>query len=158
MAESLAERFWAKVEKKGPDECWKWTGSTHKFGYGIIGAGGRGGGTLYAHRVSWEIHNGPIPDGMCVCHSCDNPPCTNPHHFFLGTRPDNTADMMAKGRHRLRILNGEKHGMAKVTERDVREIRRLRGSVGQSHLARRYGVGVSTISMIQLRRIWRHVV
>lgn len=92
----LTERFWRKVDKSaGPEGCWPWTGSRHGFGYGFVSAGGKRRG---AHRVSWELANGPIPDGLSVCHRCDNPPCVNPAHLFLGTVGDNTRDMMAKGR------------------------------------------------------------
>ena len=94
----LAERFWPKVDVRGPDECWPWR-ATQWRGYGKIGIGGATGTDVRAHRVSWEIHNGPIPAGMLVCHRCDAPSCVNPAHLFLGTQRDNMADMLAKGRH-----------------------------------------------------------
>lgn len=98
---SLADRFWAKVDKRGPDECWLWTGCRKKaFGYGKIGEGRMGQRTLLAHRVSWEITNGSIPDGAMVLHRCDNPPCVNPRHLFLGDQLDNMRDMVSKGRQR----------------------------------------------------------
>ena len=77
--------------------CWTWTRATNKAGYGKIGSG-EGAGTLATHRVSWELTNGPVPDGLFVLHRCDNPPCCNPAHLFLGTSRDNTLDMIAKGR------------------------------------------------------------
>lgn len=95
---SLSERLWEKVDVGRPDECWPWRGSK-KRGYGRIrGEGGRQSRTLFAHRVVWQLEYGPIPFGLCVLHSCDNPPCCNPGHLFLGTNDDNLRDMRSKGR------------------------------------------------------------
>lgn len=81
-------------------ECWLWKGPLSVLGYGrlVVPGGHRGDPKVYAHRLSWEVANGPIPKGMCVLHRCDNPPCIRPSHLFLGTRADNSADMVAKGR------------------------------------------------------------
>lgn len=86
------ERFWQKVEKT--DTCWLWRGSKNTTGYGQL----RTDRLEKAHRISWEIHNGPIPDGLAVLHACDNPPCVNPSHLWLGTQADNARDRQAKGR------------------------------------------------------------
>jgi hypothetical protein len=96
----LAERFWERV-KKGAG-CWLWTGYRMPNGYGRMGAGGwsKNGGSLLAHRVSYELHKGSIPDGICVMHSCDNPRCVNPAHLSLGSQADNMADKARKGRAR----------------------------------------------------------
>lgn len=92
-------RFWRHVSK-GP-ECWLWTGAPNSAGYGMVGEGPAGADRkILAHRLAWEIHFGPIPEGMFVCHHCDTPLCVRPDHLFLGTHTDNMRDMAAKGRQR----------------------------------------------------------
>ena len=92
---TVGERLQRRLVRRG--DCLEWTGYTRAFGYGQLMVDGKCVGT---HRVAWTLANGPIPDGICVLHRCDNPPCCEPAHLFLGTAADNTADMIAKGRHR----------------------------------------------------------
>lgn len=92
---SLADRFWEKVRRAFDDECWEWLACKDTYGYGHIKSEGK---TLGAHRVSWELHFGLIPEGMCILHSCDNSSCVNPLHLFLGTKAANAADRDTKGR------------------------------------------------------------
>lgn len=92
----IENRFWPRVERRGPDECWLWTGKRNAKGYGVIGRNGR---RTIATQISWELAQGsPVPAELLVCHSCDNPPCVNPAHLWLGTNSDNMRDMVAKGR------------------------------------------------------------
>ena len=153
---SIAERFWPKVDKRGVDECWKWLASTQKFGYGTFNLRGK---IQLAHRISWMLHNGPIPKGKgyhgtCVLHHCDNPPCVNPKHLFLGTNNDNMADKVKKGR----IANniGEQNCNAKLTWEQVCEIRvrYAKGGITQTKLGDEFGVTNQNISDIIRGKLW----
>lgn len=151
----LEERFWAKVQKS--EGCWLWTANTTKDRkgnkrYGLLGAGRRGEGMLFAHRVSWELHFGEIPEGLLVLHSCDTPPCVNPAHLFLGTQTDNMQDMAAKGR---RGRTGPLPGAGAKSSLSRRQIHTLRrkGAEGIStkELAEEFGVCIATVRNILLR-------
>jgi hypothetical protein len=143
----LAERFWSKVAIAGPDECWEWTASRTTFGYGQINIDHK---PQRAHRVAWELAHGPIPDGLCVLHSCDNPPCVNPAHLRIGTDAENIVDMWSRERRtRSPRLRGEAHGRAKLTDAQVAAIReRFAAGESQSALGREYGVSQSQVHLI----------
>jgi hypothetical protein len=147
------ERFWSKVRRGADDECWPWIGSRTPFGYGKISTG-NGKPAAVASRVSWRLANGPIPAGLVVCHRCDNPPCVNPAHLFLGTHAENMADARSKGR----VNRGERNGIAKLTEGDVREIRRrrLNGELARL-IAPDFGITHFNVYQIEKRRSWAHV-
>lgn len=163
MRKTLSERFWPKVEKV-PGGCWLWKGATNGDGYGHIAVDAAGRKLMKAHRLAWELANGPIPDGKCVLHRCDTPNCVNPDHLFLGTQLENMRDCKAKGRlipaSRPRsIPAGENNPNARVTETQVREIRlKARAGVCQKLLQAEYGLSRAGIQRIVSRRAWPHVV
>lgn len=120
-AKTMPDRFWAKTIPEPNTGCWLWMGSTWGGGYGQVRINRR---TRFAHRVAWEVSNGPIPNGLFVLHRCDNPPCVNPAHLFLGTHQDNMDDMMRKGRKV--VLTGDRNGMRKHPERSSLNGHRIR--------------------------------
>lgn len=145
-ARPIAERFWAKVQKT--NTCWLWTGSVRKCGHGQLQRGRRGMGVVKVHRLSWELHRGPIPEGMCVCHKCDVPACVNPDHLFLGTKQANIRDMLLKNRQARGVVKiGRGHA---VTSEQVRAIRAAPKEIPHKTLAVRYGVCDGTIRNIRL--------
>lgn len=141
MRKSTVDRFWEKVDIHGPDECWPWLACQSSNGYGKFRFGGK---PEWAHRVAWQLVHGDIPLGVCVCHHCDNPACVNPNHLFLGTKADNTHDMMAKGRANFtggsRV--GEDNPNSKLTEKQVLEIIELDRAkeIPRREIAKRYGI------------------
>ncbi len=156
----LEERFWEKVQKT--DTCWLWTACRHtsKLPYGVIGVGRE---IKLAHRVSYELAYGSIPQGMNVLHRCDNASCVRPDHLFLGTQADNAQDMATKGRVRGGMhdvdQHGEKNKQAKLTDDKVRTIREryAAGGISMEKLASEYGISIGHVSVIISRKAWRHV-
>lgn len=152
-----------RVDENG---CWIWTGTSSGSGYGMIGLGAKVLGKDLAHRVSWRIHHGEIPSGLLVLHRCDIRRCVNPDHLFLGSYKDNSADMTAKGRGLTgtkrtpdKITRGSVHGMAKLTEIQVAEIKRRHVAKPTFHriLASEFGVSRATIANILTGKNWSHV-
>lgn len=154
---ALVDKFWSHVDTSG--DCWVWTGRRAPTGYGILSLKG----SYSTHRLSYELNVGPIPAGQFVCHRCDNPPCVRPSHLFAGTPKDNIQDAIAKGRILATkpwlIRHGEDHGMARLTNDQVRQIRELHVAHPnrQGWIADQFGVQRTTVNMIVNRKTWRHV-
>lgn len=139
MDERLIERFWSKVDVRGPDDCWEWQErSRHEYGYGILA---NAGGERRAHRISWEIHHGTPPGSLHVLHKCDNPPCVNPSHLFLGTPRDNVRDMHKKGRRVYKTtLSDDDAEIVRIMYHERR--------MTQKEIARKFGVSSALVSNI----------
>ena len=141
-----SDLFWSRVDKSGA--CWLWTAAKGRKGYGQMRISGK---LRIAHRLSWELANGPIPGGLFVCHRCDVTSCVNPAHLFLGTNRDNILDSMAKGRLNAKAhgVPGERHSQARFTDLQVQEMRAARAS-GRTceDIARQFGTTNGTISRI----------
>lgn len=176
--QSIAYRFWPKVDQSaGLSACHPWIASHCRFGYGKF----KLRTNRQAHRIAWELVNGPISDGLCVCHSCDNPGCCNVRHLWLGTIQENIADMVAKKRnargdslgarlyperltrgdthwsrkHPERVARGERQNHAKLTNAQVLAIRVDRRS--RKVIAAEYGIGTLAVSRIRHRKTWSHL-
>lgn len=149
----IIERFHEKWKENPKTGCWEWTASKAGKGYGQIKIP-HTRKQIYAHRLSYLIHKGEIPDGLDVCHTCDNPICVRPSHLFLGSNSDNHQDMKAKGRH----LNGEKNKIAKLTDEKVRRIHELsKEGLSQGKIGKIFGVGQQTIWKILHGIRWEHI-
>jgi hypothetical protein len=162
----IQDRFWEKVNKDGPmcerlgTKCWVWTGATNPDGYGNTKTDGH---QVNTHRVSWELSNGKIPNGLCVLHKCDNPPCVRPDHLFLGTKQDNVTDMINKGRrgnpNPVKTRSGEHHPNHKLTNADVIAMRERysRGGISAAALARIYKIDATAAWRVVTRRTWKNI-
>jgi len=145
----LPLRLWPRL-KIADNGCWEWQGGLDKDGYGQLAAPEES----RAHRVAWFLVNGPIPEGLRVLHRCDNPPCCNPLHLFLGDNLANSRDMVNKGR----SMAGIKNAFSKLTTEQVIEIRKRRAEgILLNDLAEEFSVAFSTISKISLKKAWKHV-
>lgn len=145
ISDKVAERFWLLVDRRGPDECWLWLGARQAKGYGRLCYRSA---LVPAHRLSFGLHFGPIPSGMLVCHRCDNPPCCNPAHLFLGTPRDNAQDMTRK----------ERGGTTKLSAEVVAEMRRdCRRGLTLSEVARRNHIARSTARRAVYGVGWSHI-
>lgn len=150
------DSFWARVAVNG--DCWEWTKATHgKTPITCYGTVWWGGHKFKTHKLSFLLFNGYIPTGMLVCHKCDNPKCVRPSHLFLGTNKDNYIDCARKGR--LNREHGEDRYNAKLTEKDVEEIRRkyVKRKYGSIRIASEYGVSQTAVLNVINRLRWKHV-
>ena len=145
QAGTIEERFFSRFVKLD-NGCWQWRAHTDKDGYGVLPGDRK---NTRAHRLSYEIHNGPIPDGLIVCHHCDNPGCVNPDHLFVGTTKDNAQDALKKRRHYV----GEKNGRSKLTEENVKEI--LHSNQNGQQLANKFDVTRHTVNNVRRGKTWQ---
>jgi hypothetical protein len=158
----LTKEFLLKRCSEAVDGCLEWLGGKTTRGYPLVNSQGK---VVYAHREMMRIclSLDRLPSGILVCHKCDNPSCINPEHLFLGTQADNMRDMSVKGRcghitHPDRVLRGTRHGMAKLTASDVREIRsRCGNGEKQREVAEDYSITQAAVSLIVRRINWRHI-
>ena len=153
------KRFWSKVTVLTPNECWEWVAGKDSKGYGVFSLKRK---SLSSHRISWIIHNGPIPvgegyHGTCVLHTCDNPSCVNPQHLFLGSAQDNMTDKVLKGRGS--CGRGEQQGHSILTEAQVLNIKvlLLDKSITQKDIGNMFDVKRKVINDINTGKTWRHV-
>lgn len=154
----VATRFAQKYQPEPNSGCWLWLDAPGADGYGRLQVAGR---AHKAHRISYQLHCGPIPEGMLVCHRCDNPLCVNPTHLFVGSNADNMKDMARKGRAK-RMKNplpGEANGRALLTEAQARELLALYagGQMRLADIARRFGISVAQAQKIGIGRAWGHL-
>lgn len=166
MPRSQPSDFWAHIQQAGPNDCWEWEGCRTADGYGKGTFQNR---KFLAHRLAWELTFGSIPGGLWVLHRCDNPPCCNPSHLFLGTSAENTADRTAKRRSAIGAKNGNQtqperrprgssHGCARLNDWRVIGImaRSLQG-VSNTQIAQEFGESLSQVGKILNRRNWAHL-
>lgn len=151
----LKYRFERFFQRADTTQCWNWAGAPNSAGYGTIRMPGRHGKTVTAHRLAYVFEHGPVPDGLCVCHHCDNRLCVNPSHLFVGTNADNVRDRDGKGRCKSRGLPGERCGRSKLKETEVLSI--ISDPRNCTRIAKDYRVARTTISRIKSGRAWGHL-
>ena len=154
-SEEFLERFWAKVEKKGENDCWEWTAAKNEKGYGLIRIEGK---NIKAHRVSLQIKiNREIGEGLVTKHSCDNRGCVNPQHLTEGTQSENIKEAYERGR--ISVRKGSEIGNSKLTETEILEIREIckEGLLTQKEIAELYGICSRNVSHIVNRQTWLHI-
>jgi len=155
----MENRFWSKVSKKSPDECWEWQAARFTSGYGMFAIHSH---PYKAHRVAYSLFYGEIPKGLEICHSCDNKACVNPKHLRANTHQANMREAVERGllRHdAIEWLRGEESPHAKLTAAQVLGIRKMYsgGEASQRELAAMFHVGRSTIRHIIYRNTWKHI-
>lgn len=155
--QKLEERFWQFVTPDLVTVCWLWQGGTDgDEGYGRLHTSGKK--YIYAHRLSYQLHHGTLPNDLDILHRCDNRRCVNPYHLYAGTHADNMADMKARKRYVISGVRGEANGQSKLTTTDVIEIRAMsEHGVTQKDIAQRFGVPQSSVSKIIRRKQWAHI-
>lgn len=161
LIELRRKQFYSRVAVSSPDQCWPWTGcrypitSENKWDYGKTQIFGY---VTTAHRASFLFTGQPVPSGMLVCHKCDNPPCVNPGHLFLGTSLDNLEDCASKGRRVFNPNKGELHYRSELTDSDVLQIRSMRASgMKLKDIGQEFGIPFKHVSLISLRKRWKHI-
>lgn len=154
---TIEQTFWQKVSKK-ESGCWEWIGCIDALGYGRVGKK-KDCNISKAHRLSWFIFNGKIPNGLLVCHKCDNRKCVNPNHLFLGTQSENMIDMVKKNRRNYVGLFGEKNPMSKLNSALVSEIKNERNTTGKSYkrISKMFGVSTMTVYRVCKNQLWKQI-
>ena len=149
--EVTVARFWSYVDRRGPEECWVWKAGCFKGGYGQFRLGKR---KVKAHRCAYELSVGPIPIGLRALHHCDNPPCCNPAHLYVGTEKDNARDRVERGGQAR--LRGESNPQAKLTAAEIGEVRALAAAGGATYreIGARYGLHYNSVGRIVRRERW----
>ena len=145
-------RFWSYVDIQELFDCWEWQGGCNSDGYGNFRFNGK---TRQSHRLSYQFYHGAIPKGKQINHKCNNRKCCNPFHLYAGTKQDNSDDMFRAGRQNK--AHGESHGMVKLTEKQVLEIRENKDNLSQAKLGQIYGVRQTNISLIIHNKIWKRI-